>query len=149
MKILVLNGPNLQLLGQREPGVYGTLTLADIEALLRARAEELGCEVGFVQSNVEGELVDTIGSAPGAYDGIVFNPAAYTHTSVALRDAIQAIGLPVVEIHLSNTHAREEFRHSSLTAAACLGQIMGFGPRSYLLGLEALVAHLSSTEKGS
>jgi 3-dehydroquinate dehydratase-2 len=138
----VLNGPNLNLLGRREPGVYGTDTLADIEARLATRAAALGVTVDCRQSNDEGALVSLIGEAPGRYDGLVLNPAAYTHTSVALRDALLATGLPCVEVHLSNTHRREEFRHRSLTAAACVGQIMGFGGLGYELGLEALVRHL-------
>ena len=139
MKILVLNGPNLNLLGRREPGIYGREDLEAIIERVRARAGELGVEVDAAQSNDEGALVSTIGEAPGRYDGIIFNPAAYTHTSVALRDALLAAGVPCVEVHLSNTHAREEFRHRSLTAAACVGQIMGFGGQGYVLALEALV----------
>lgn len=139
MKILVLNGPNLNLLGRREPGIYGREGLDAIIARVRARAAELGVEVDAEQSNDEGALVSRIGEAPGRYDGILFNPAAYTHTSVALRDALLAAGVPCVEVHLSNTHAREEFRHRSLTAAACVGQIMGFGGMGYVLALDALV----------
>lgn len=137
MKVLFLNGPNLNLLGQREPGVYGTTTLADLECKVRQRAREKGIEVEFRQSNSEGELVDIIQSAPGRFDVIVINPAAYTHTSIALRDCIAAVGIPTIEIHLSNVHAREEFRHRSLLAPVCRGQITGFGVGSYLLGLEA------------
>jgi 3-dehydroquinate dehydratase-2 len=137
MKILYLNGPNLNLLGQREPEVYGRTTLAEIEAKVRARAEKLKISVDFRQSNQEGELVAWIQQAQGKFDVIVLNAAAYTHTSVALRDAISAVGVPTIEIHLSNVHAREEFRHKSLIAPVCRGQILGFGANSYILALEA------------
>jgi 3-dehydroquinate dehydratase-2 len=140
MRVLVLSGPNLNMLGVREPGVYGTMTLADIETAVLIRAEELGCAVEFFQSNIEGELVDRLQAAMLACDGVVFNPGGYTHTSVALRDAVAAIGTPVVEVHLSNIAAREEFRHTSMIAPACVGQISGFGARSYLLGLEGIVS---------
>ena len=139
MKILFLNGPNLNLLGQREPSVYGSDTLASIETLVRERAAELKVTVDFRQSNLEGELVTWIQSAKGAFDVIVLNAAAYTHTSIALRDAIAAVAIPTIEIHLSNIHAREEFRHRSVIAPVCRGQICGFGARSYLLGLEAAI----------
>jgi 3-dehydroquinate dehydratase-2 len=140
MKILFLNGPNLNLLGQREPEVYGRTTLADIEAKVRDRAAKLNAEIDFRQTNLEGELVGWIQQARGIFDAIVLNAAAYTHTSVALRDAIVAAGVPTIEIHLSNVHAREEFRHKSLIAPICRGQISGFGATSYILGLEAAVS---------
>jgi 3-dehydroquinate dehydratase-2 len=139
MKILFLNGPNLNLLGQREPEIYGHITLADIEDKVRQRAAEMKVEIDFRQSNVEGELVGWIQQARGKFDVIVINAAAYTHTSIALRDAIAAGGVPTIEIHLSNVHAREEFRHKSLIAPVCRGQITGFGQKSYILGLEAAV----------
>ena len=139
MKFLFLNGPNLNLLGQREPEVYGRATLADIEAKVRERAAKFGAEIDFRQSNLEGELVAWIQQAKGKFDVIVLNAAAYTHTSIALRDAIAAVGIPTIEIHLSNVHAREEFRHKSLIAPVCHGQILGFGPNSYVLAVEAAV----------
>jgi 3-dehydroquinate dehydratase-2 len=139
MKVLFLNGPNLNLLGQREPEVYGRLTLAEIEAKVRERAAELKITVDFRQSNLEGELVDWIQEAKGQFDVIVLNAAAYTHTSIALRDAIAAVEVPTIEIHLSNVHAREKFRQKSLIAPVCTGQIAGFGAKSYLLALEASV----------
>jgi 3-dehydroquinate dehydratase-2 len=139
MKTLFLNGPNLNLLGQREPEVYGRNTLADIETKVRERARKLAVEVEFRQSNLEGELVNWIQQAKKQFDVIVLNAAAYTHTSIALRDAIAASGVPTIEIHLSNIHAREEFRHKSLIAAVCRGQILGFGIDSYVLALEASI----------
>lgn len=139
MNVLFLNGPNLNLLGQREPEIYGRTTLPDIEARVRARAVELKAEIEFRQSNEEGEIVSWIQQSKGKFDVIVLNAAAYTHTSVALRDAISATGIPTIEIHLSNIHAREEFRHKSLIAGVCKGQICGFGVGSYILGLEAAV----------
>ena len=141
-RVLVLHGPNLNLLGQREPDVYGATTLADIERELTTLASELGMAVETFQSNSEGDLVDRIQSARGTVDGILINPAAYTHTSVALRDALLAVDLPVVEVHLSNVHRREEFRHRSLIAAVAVGQVLGFGADSYLLGLRALAGVL-------
>ena len=137
MKILFLNGPNLNLLGQREPDVYGRTTLTDIETRVRAKAATEGVEIDFRQSNLEGELVTWIQQAKGKFDVIVLNAAAYTHTSVALRDAISGTAVPTIEIHLSNVHAREEFRHKSLIAPVCKGQITGFGAESYLLGFQA------------
>ncbi|HBS49044.1 MAG TPA: type II 3-dehydroquinate dehydratase [Rhodobacteraceae bacterium] len=142
--LLVLNGPNLNLLGTRQPEIYGTTTLAEIEADCVARGERLGARVTCLQSNHEGTLIDAIHAARGTHDGIVLNAGAYTHTSVALMDAIASVGLPVVELHLSNIHAREPFRHRSYVAPVALGQICGFGPRGYGLALEALVAHLEA-----
>ena len=139
MKILFLNGPNLNLVGQREPEIYGRQTLADIEQAVRAKAAKLGAEIDFRQSNLEGELVDWIQQAKGKFSAIVLNAAAYTHTSLALRDAVSAVGVPTIEVHLSNIHAREEIRHKSMIAPVCLGQILGFGPHSYILALEAAV----------
>jgi 3-dehydroquinate dehydratase-2 len=139
MKTLFLNGPNLNLLGQREPEIYGRATLANIEAEVRERAAKLNVNIDFRQSNLEGELVGWIQEAKGKFDAIVINAAAYTHTSIALRDAIAASGVPTIEIHLSNIYAREEFRHKSLIAPVCWGQITGFGLKSYILGLEASV----------
>lgn len=138
IKIMVLNGPNLQLLGQREPGIYGSKTIGDIQHDLEKEANKLGIELSFHQSNHEGELVGLIGNAMNKISGIIINPAAYTHTSVALRDAISATGIPTVEVHISNVHSREEFRHKSLTAPVCLGQICGLGTYGYELALLAL-----------
>ena len=140
--ILVLNGPNLNLLGKRQPEIYGKATLEEIEKKLRALGRELGVEVDFRQSNIEGELVTWIQQAMGKFGAILINPAAYTHTSLAMRDAISAVGIPVVEIHLSNIHKREPFRHHSLIAEVAVGQIAGFGLQSYLIGLRAAVAQL-------
>ena len=142
MRMLLLNGPNLNLLGQREPGLYGALSLAAIEADLQRQAEELGVELACFQSNHEGALVDRIQQASGHCDGILINAAAYTHTSVAIRDALLAVAIPFVELHLSNVHAREAFRHRSLLADKALGVICGFGPGSYRLALEGLVGWL-------
>ena len=142
MKILVLHGPNLNLLGLREPEIYGHTTLDDINRSIETTAEKEGVEVRAIQSNHEGTLVDEIQQAREWADGILINPGGYTHTSVAIRDAVAAVGLPTVEAHLSNVHAREELRHHSYIAPVALGQISGFGPSSYLLGLQALVYHI-------
>ncbi len=141
MRVLFLNGPNLNWLGRREPEIYGRTSLADIEAVVRQRAAERGVEIEFRQTNSEGQLVDWIQQAAGKFDAVVLNAGAYTHTSIALRDAIAATGLPTVEIHLSNVHAREEFRRHSMIAPVCRGVICGFGAHSYLLGLEAVIAN--------
>lgn len=143
--ILVLSGPNLNLLGTREPEVYGRTTLAEIHARLRLQAEAAGFTLEARQSNHEGELVDWIGGAPESFAGIVFNPAALAHSSVALRDAVAAVAIPTVEVHLSNVFAREDFRHKLVVAAAARGVVSGFGPDSYALGLEALIRILHRT----
>lgn len=140
--LLILNGPNLNLLGTRQPEVYGHTTLADIEAMCRDHGQALGAEIGFEQSNHEGALIDLIHAARGVRDGIVLNAGAYTHTSVALMDAISSAEVPVVEVHLSNIHAREAFRHHSYIAPVALGQICGFGAQGYVMAIDALMAHL-------
>jgi 3-dehydroquinate dehydratase-2 len=142
LRILVIHGPNLNLLGSRDPTLYGSATLAEIDDRLRQRALARGAEVDCVQSNLEGEIVTLVQQAAGRYHAIVINPGGYSHTSVAIRDALEACGVPAVEVHLSNLYAREPFRHTSLTAARCVGVISGFGPRSYELGLDAALAHV-------
>jgi 3-dehydroquinate dehydratase II len=143
MRVTVLNGPNLNLLGTREPDRYGRATLADVESLARAEASALGVELRWVQSNHEGVLIDEIQAARGSADGLLVNAGAYTHTSVALRDALLAVALPFVEIHLTNPYAREPFRRRSLMADLAIGVVAGFGPQSYLLGLRALASRLA------
>ena len=144
LKILVLHGPNLNLLGKREPNIYGQQTLHHVESLLEAEAVGLGVEISSQQSNHEGVLIDQIQGAFDVFDGLLINPAAYTHTSVAIRDAIAAVAIPTVEVHLSNIHRRETFRHHSYIAPVAIGQISGFGVESYRWGLQALVTHLRS-----
>lgn len=145
--VLVLNGPNLNLLGTRQPEVYGATTLAMIQTACRDHGAGIGMDIDFAQSNHEGDLVDRIHAARGRHDGIVLNAGAYTHTSVALMDAIASVALPVVEVHLSNIHARESFRHKSFIAPVALGQICGFGALGYILALDALSAHLAGVAK--
>lgn len=139
MKILVINGPNLNFLGIREKGIYGSETYDDLCLYIQEHAKKLGVEVSIVQSNIEGEIINFIQDAYNKYDGIVINPGAYTHYSIAIHDALKSISAPIVEVHLSNIHNREEFRKHSATAPACTGQICGFGFESYILGLNALV----------
>ncbi len=141
-KILVIHGPNLNLLGTREVDVYGSVTIADINILMEKKAKDMNVSLNIVQSNHEGEIVEAIGNARGKFDAILINPAAYTHTSIAIRDAISAVNIPAVEIHLSNIYKREEFRHTSLVAPVAVGQISGFGEMSYVLGLEAIMGLL-------
>jgi 3-dehydroquinate dehydratase-2 len=147
IRVQVLHGPNLNLLGKREPEHYGTLTLATIDEELAKRAAARGAEVRCAQSNIEGELIDLIQRAAGWAHAIVINPGSYSHTSIGIRDAIEAVGLPTVEVHLSNIYAREEFRHVSITAARCVGVISGFRAQSYYLGLDAALAHVESSSR--
>ncbi len=142
IRIVVIHGPNLNLLGSRNPEIYGHVTLDVINAELTKRAAAVGAELTSQQYNVEGDIVSAIQAAVGHCDALILNPAAYTHTSIAIRDALEAVGLPAVEVHLSNIHARESFRHTSVTAPACIGQICGFGAQSYYLGLDAALAHV-------
>ena len=139
MKIVVIQGPNLNMLGMREQNIYGPMKLEDIHGQMKGFAEQSGAEIEFFQSNLEGEIVDRLQECLGDADGIIINPAAYTHTSIAIRDAIAAIQIPTVEVHLSNIHQREEFRHTSLTAPVCAGQIVGFGPFSYHLAMVSIL----------
>ena len=145
MKILIIHGPNLNMLGKREPDIYGASTLEEINGSLNEYAKELGVEVSFFQSNSEGEIVSTIQDAMSEYQGIVINPGAYTHTSVAIRDAILSSGLPVIEAHISNIYKREDFRQKSFVSGVALGVISGFGINSYFLGLKGLVEHLNNS----
>jgi len=147
VRILVLHGPNLNLLGVREPEIYGAATLDDINQAITDLARQLGVEVEFYQSNHEGELVDRIQAAAGKFDAILLNAAAYTHTSVAIRDAVSAVRIPVFEVHLSNTHSREPFRHISLISPVARGVVMGFGPQSYILALRGAVEMLRAEKK--
>ncbi|APX24890.1 MAG: type II 3-dehydroquinate dehydratase [Rhodobacteraceae bacterium] len=142
--ILILNGPNLNLLGTRQPEVYGRTTLSDIEAMCRAHGERIGVDVSFMQSNHEGALIDAIHEARGERDGLILNAGAYTHTSVALMDAISSAEIPAIELHLSNVHARESFRHTSYIAKVAVGVICGFGARGYTLAMDAMKSHLES-----
>lgn len=143
-KYLVINGPNLNMLGVREPEVYGSATLEDLYVMIREKAKTLGVEVAFFQSNTEGAIIDEIHHAMGVYDGIIINPGAYTHYSYAIADALSSVDVPCIEVHMSNIHKREEFRHKSVTAPSCIGQIVGFGMKGYLLALEAFYDEQSS-----
>ncbi|MBD3808247.1 MAG: type II 3-dehydroquinate dehydratase [Epsilonproteobacteria bacterium] len=150
MKITVIQGPNLNMLGIREQGIYGSLKLDDIHAQMEQIAKQNGVEIEFFQSNLEGEIVDRIQECLGDSDGIIINPAAYTHTSIAIRDAISAVSLPAIEVHLSNIHQREEFRHKSLTAAVCAGQIVGMGPYGYhlaVIGMTQIINEVAAIKK--
>lgn len=144
MKILVINGPNINMLGIREKNIYGTMNYESLCNRLNEKADELGVDITIYQSNTEGEIINTIQDALGKYDAIVINPAAYTHYSIAIYDALKAVNIPTVEVHISNIHAREEFRKVSVTAAACIGQISGFGIESYTLALAAIKDKLSN-----
>lgn len=143
-RVLVVHGPNLNLLGVRETDIYGKVTLMEIEARLEVEADRLGLSLDFIQSNHEGKILDRLALARSECDGILINPAAWTHTSIALRDGIAATNLPAVEVHLSNVYAREPFRHQSLIAPVCIGQVTGFGPDSYILGLQGLASYLET-----
>ena len=147
MKILIINGVNMNMLGIREPDKYGTTTLKELEKVLYSYSFELGVDIETFQSNHEGEIVEKIQSAYGCVDGIIINPAAYTHTSVAIRDAISAVNIPTVEIHMTNIHSREDFRHNSLIAPVCIAQISGFGTESYKLGLKGIIEFLKDNNK--
>lgn len=149
MKILIVHGPNLNLLGKREPQIYGSSTLKEIDSLLKKEADALGVQVELFQSNSEGEIVTRIQGAIGKFDGIVINPAAYTHTSVAIRDAISSVGIPTVEVHISNVYRREHFRNKSFISGVALGVISGFGSYSYLLGLRGLVNYLKNSSEAN
>lgn len=149
MKILIVHGPNLNLLGKREPQIYGTITLEEIDSLLKIEANTLGVQVELFQSNSEGEIVTRIQGVIGNFDGIVINPAAYTHTSVAIRDAISSVGIPTVEVHISNIYRREDFRNKSFISGVALGVISGFGSYSYLLGLRGLVNYLKKSSEAN
>lgn len=143
MKIIVINGPNLDFLGIREPGVYGTQSYSDLENKIESHAESMGIETVVVQSNSEGDIIDYIHFAKGTYDGIIINPAAYTHYSYAIADALSAVSLPTVEVHISNIHKREEFRHNSVTAPQCIGQICGLGFSGYTLAMDFLIGYIN------
>lgn len=144
MKFLVINGPNLNMLGIREPEIYGRFTLSDLERYITDNTKELNAEIDFFQSNTEGEIINKIHAAHGVYDGIVMNPGAYTHYSYAIRDALASISVPCIEVHISNIHKREEFRHKSVTAPECRGQICGLGYYGYVLAIEAFVNEAKS-----
>ena len=146
MKVVVIQGPNINMLGLREQQIYGPMKMEDIHAQMKAFADQNGVEIEFFQSNLEGEIVDRIQECMGDADGIIINPAAYTHTSIAIRDALAAVQLPAIEVHLSNIHAREEFRHKSLTAPVCAGQIVGMGPFGYHLALVGMLQILKEIE---
>lgn len=139
--ILVINGPNLNMLGVREPGIYGASTLADLQAMISEKSTELGASVEFFQSNIEGEIINAIHNSLGKYDGIIINPGAYTHYSYAIADALASVNVPCIEVHISNIHKREEFRHKSVTAPNCIGQITGLGMMGYILALEAFCSN--------
>lgn len=147
-KVLVINGPNLNLLGKREIGIYGTLTLDEINKMVSDEAERLGLQIEFFQSNHEGEIIERVHSAVGELDCLIINPGAYTHYSIAIRDAVAAVKIPTIEVHLSNIHSREEFRHRSVIAPVCVGQIAGFGPTSYILAVRAAVEVVKSRVQG-